>query len=153
MTRPSRANLIYATLLSPPVAPAIYFVGIMAYTLVRAARGLTRVPTAFDVREELGFEFIFGAAVAYAATFVALPAALWLRHVGRFALRSVVALGAVVGVLTARVLAPQLHTDAYRIPLPWWSAMAIGMVCAVVFWRVSNGMPRVLRERIESPEV
>lgn len=152
MSRPTRAQLLYAVLLAPSVAPAVYFAGMMAYTLARAAKGLAPVPTARDVREELGFEFIFGAAVAYVATLAALPAVLWLRHAGRFARGPVIALGAVVGLITARVLAPQLRTDAYRIWLPWWMGAAMGTVCAAVFWRVANGIPPVLRERMESPE-
>lgn len=138
MTRTVRSNLVAAALLSPLVAPITYSVGLIAAKLSLSA--LEREHASLrDATELVVGAYLVGAPVTYAVTLlVALPVVLWLRHVGRFTLGPVLALGAVAGALTALALAPRLHGEMFSVPFPWWAGVAVGLVCASVFWKLAT---------------
>jgi hypothetical protein len=112
-------------------APILYWAAMMVVSLLQPERRSGILGSAANA-----FALIFGIGVpitAGALLVAAVPAVWLVRRQQPWASVALVALGAVMGLLTTLVLAPYLRGEQFSIPLPLWAGAALGASSAVAF--------------------
>lgn len=129
-----------AFLLAPLAAPTAFAASwITAAFAISFARG--RWPPGFNRGgvDMVLATFALGAPLAYAAMIVAgLPIYFALRRFGALNRWTLWAAAAGIGVVVARLIAPQLRGELFSIPFPWWAGALLGLVTAEVFLRLGG---------------
>ena len=134
----SRRTLLNAFLLAPLAAPLGYWVGLLVWGVIIAARpDAGSAPGPGASLRLLGLVLATGAPVAYGTTLVAgLPVYLALRRLGWLGRAPLWVGGAVLGAVVALLMAPSLRSDLFSIPFPPWAGAALGVVVAETFRRL-----------------
>ena len=134
----SRRTPLNAFLLAPLAAPLGYWLGLLVWGgIVAARRGEQSAPTMHGALHVLGLSLAMGAPVAYATALVGgLPVYLALKRAGWLGRAPLWIAGAALGWIVARLMAPSLRGELFSIPFPPWSGAALGVVVAEVFWRL-----------------
>jgi len=129
---------IRGLLIGPLIAPIAYWVGVMAHASIRDFR----VVGWFQALREFAMIAAFGLPVAYLATFIwgapilyALHRFGWLRPV------TVVAAGALGGILFALWFAAGQQDSFIRVHMPLAGGAALGALVAGACWWAGQGGP------------
>ena len=119
-----------ALVIAPLTAPVLYWMGSV---LVAIADPNRRV--AFrSAADGLSVILLVGGPVSYLAALVAAaPAIVMLRRWGAGAVPGVLAVGAVVGTVTAIVLGPYLRGELFSVILTPWQGAALGGASAGMY--------------------
>lgn len=119
-----------ALAIAPLTAPLLYW---MASVLVGIA-DLDRTVAPRSAAEGLSVILLVGGPVSYLAALVAAaPAIVMLRRWGASAVPGVLAVGAVVGAVTAIVLGRYLRGELFSVILTPWQGAALGGASAGVY--------------------
>ena len=125
-------SFLRAFVVAPLVTPILYWAGTLALALADPNRRRMALQAPLG---GAGYILAVGAPIAYAATIVAAVPAIWLlRHAGRWALRAMLLLGGIVGLVTAVVLSPYLRGELFSVILSPLGGAGLGALSAGVFW-------------------
>ena len=127
--------VLRAFVLAPLTAPLAYWVGLIAWGVIRA--GVGGMPGVEGALRLLGWVLAVGAPIAYGAALVGgVPVYVVLRRRGRLGRAPLWIAGAAIGSIVAMLLAPGLRSDLFSIPFPWWAGALLGVLVAEAFRRL-----------------
>ena len=132
-------GLLRAFILAPLAVPIAYWMGALAIALADPARRHAALQAPFA---GLGYVMVFGGLIAYGAMLVASWPAIWLVRRGtRGAAVALLAVGGLVGLVTALVLRPYLGSELVRVMLSPPAGAALGGLAGGVFWWLASRRP------------
>lgn len=117
-------------LIGPLVAPLAYWIGVLLFVR-RSSRGLDWYPAL----RELGVIVTFGLPVAYAATLLlGAPVLYGLQRLKWLNGASLVAAGAIGGMVVAAVFAAGQQGALFPVIMPLYAGAALGALVAAACW-------------------